>query len=239
MPRRSRGCKECRQKRIGCDGGSPSCRLCLLAHRRCSGTLDGPIVIDQTKFIASRCQQTSQAPPHTTTLQMIRHPSDRAITSLAFVSHFIHFLTSTGEGPSRRPWPYAINEMPVDAKGPALDLAMQAAATAYCGVASKNPLAVREACELYGKALSQYSSVLSYVSGTSTTSKICTAVILSIFEAIWPTNPTAYATHLTACRELLASAGSELEDNSVLRQVAIHVQYQAVRAPLPVYTLFF
>ena len=228
MPRRSHGCQACRQKRIGCDGTLPSCRQCLLAHRPCSGPIRGPIIINQTDAIASRYGQALPEPRQRIASCTIHQPSPRAMISLALVSQFIRFLTSANEGPSIRPWPYALDDISLAERGPVLDLAMQATATAFYGVTSQNHTAVMEACQLYGKALSQYSSAISQVSRTSITSKICTSVILSLFEAIWPTNSAAYAVHLAACWKMLDSAGSELEESAVLRQVAVHVQYQAV-----------
>jgi len=231
MPRRSRGCKACRQKRIGCDGTLPSCRQCLLAHRLCSGPIHGPIIINQTDVITSRYRQVSPPSQQRTTSCMVHQPSPRAVILLALVSQFIHFLTSANEGPSIRPWLYALDDIPLAERGPVLDLALQATATAFCGVTSKNHAAVMEACKSYGKALSRYSSAISQAAGTSLTSKICTSVILSLFEAMWPTNPTAYAVHLAACWKMLDSAGSELEESAVLRQIAVHVQNQAVCPP--------
>ncbi len=232
MPRRSRGCQACRQRRIGCDGTLPSCRQCLLAHRLCPGPIHGPIIINQTDIITARHGQPSPASRRGTTSCIVDQPSPRAIVSLALVSQFIHFLTSAKEGPSIRPWLYALDDISLAERGPVLDLALQAAATAFYGVTSKNHAAVIKACQLYGKALSRYSSAISQVSGTSIISKTCTSAILSLFEAMWPTNPTAYAVHLAACWKMLDFAGSELEESAVLRQVAVHVQYQAVWPPL-------
>lgn len=233
MPRRSRGCQACRQRRIGCDGTSPSCRQCLLAHRPCSGPVYGPIIIDQTNTIASRHGQASLASRQRTATSTTRQPSPGALTAVALISKFIYFLTSASEGPSTRPWPCALDDVSLAERGPVLDLALQAAATVYCGVTSKNHAIVMEARQLYGKVLSRYSSAISQISSTSNTSKICTSVILSLFEAIWPTNPSAYAVHLAACCKMLSSTGSELKENSVLRSVTTHVQYQAVWSPSP------
>lgn len=228
MPRRSRGCQACRLKRIGCDGASPSCRQCLLAHRPCSGPVQGPIIINQTDMITSRYGQGMSVSRHKTASPMIPQPSSTAMVSLALVAQFIYFLTSANESPSKRPWLYAVDDISVAQRGPALDLAMQAAATAFWGVNSKDRAAVVDATHLYGKALSCHSSALAQSSKASITSKICTSVILSLFEAIWPTNPAAYAVHLAACGEMLRSSDLELEENIVLRQIAMHVQYQSV-----------
>lgn len=232
MPRRSRGCQACRQRRIGCDATLPCCRQCLLTNRSCSGPIRGAIILDQTGIVTARHRRTSTPPNQGETPAMGAQPSPRAFISLAFVSHFIYFITAGDGGASKRTWLHALGDVSRGENGPALDLALQAAATAFCGVISKNYTVLVEACQLYGKALSRYIGAMSQRSEAPITSKICISALLSLYEAIWPTNSSAYIVHLAACWKILASAGSEPEDIAVLKQVATHVQYQTVCAAL-------
>lgn len=228
MPRRSRGCQACRQKRIGCDGGLPSCRQCLLNNRVCSGPIQGPIILDQTRLITARHQRTLTPSRRRVSVTMVQQPSSRAFVSLGFISHFVFFISSSREGSSKRPWLHALDDVSCGENSSVLNAALQAAATAFCGVMSQNYTVLLEASRLYGEALSRYSSVISQGSGVNATFKMCTAVLLSLYEAIWSTNPPAYFVHLEACWRMLASADPKSEDIAVLRGVAAHVKYQTV-----------
>ncbi|KAI5456075.1 hypothetical protein BGZ63DRAFT_418102 [Mariannaea sp. PMI_226] len=214
MPRWSRGCQACRQRRIGCDAALPSCRQCLVTNRWCSGPIQGPIILDQTKAVTARHRRKSRPSRpsrRSETLAMNGQPSSKL-----FMGH------------SRRPWLHALADVSWGAAGPTLDLALQAAATAFCGVNSKNYTVLTEACQLYGQALSCYMNTTSQSSEEPTISKICISVLLSLYEAIWPTNSVAYSVHLTACWKMLRSMKYGPEDIVILRQVAAHVQYQSV-----------
>jgi hypothetical protein len=152
--------------------------------------------------------------------------------SSAFVSKLISFMTSTTESPIRPAWLTLLGDIPLPERSPVLDLALQAAATAFCGVDSKNPPVIMEASRLYGQALSRQSAAISKYTKEPSTGAICTSVILSLFEAIWATNTTAYATHLSATRTMLDLLGEKLSQNELLKQIATHVQYQTVHNPM-------
>lgn len=62
------------------------------------------------------------------------------------------------------------------------------------------------------------------------TFKMCTTVLLSLYEAISSTNPLAYFIHLEACWKMLASADPKSENTAVFRGVAAHVIHQTVSA---------
>ena len=228
MPQRSRGCQECRKRRVGCDRTLPFCRQCLLTNRVCSGAMEGAIMIDQTAKTIFRYRQKS-VHLGSRSSAMTFQPSSNPIVSLALVSNFISFVTSLTDVASRPGFLQRLGALPVDDKGPALDLAMQAAAWAYCGVESRNHAAVMESCRIYGEALSLHSAAISQRSYSSDPSLIYTSVILSLFEAVWSTNIAAYGTHLAAARNMLGSVGREHSQNQLLKQIAMHVQYQTVR----------
>ncbi|KAI5455939.1 hypothetical protein BGZ63DRAFT_397598 [Mariannaea sp. PMI_226] len=230
MPRWSLGCQACRQRRIGCDAALPTCRQCLLGNRWCSGPIQGPIILDETRAVMTRHQGTSKPSTRSKTLAMSSQPSPKVFISMALVSHFVYFIATRNQGPSNRPWLHELGDVSRGEARPTLDLALQAAATAFCGVNSKNYTVLMEACQLYGQALSRYISAMSRPSEEPTVSKICTSALLSLFEAIWPTNSVSYFVHLTACWKMLASMGTEPEHIAILRQVAVHVQHQSLFA---------
>lgn len=235
MPRRSRGCQACRQRRIGCDGALPSCRQCLITNRSCSGPVQGTIIIDQTDSVALRYRR-ARLEPHRAPAPITQQPSSRAIFSQAFIAQFLAFMTSIPEMPHKPTWLRQFGDIPTDEKGSPLDLALQAVATAYCGVVAKNHSAVMEACRMYGDALYRHSKAISRGSGPSDAVTIYTSVVLSLFEAVWPTNMGSYAIHLNAARKMLAAVDYTLGQNELLREVAVHVQYQTVRRSISIYT---
>lgn len=230
MPRASRGCAACRQRRIGCDGMLPSCRQCLITNRTCSGPLQGAIIINQTQAVASRCRQASvPRPGHH--VRIARQPDTSSISALVFVSEFVSFITARNAQLRNKSWLSEIQRGSVRDSGLALDLSMQATALAYCGMVSKNPAAVRQACNLYGTVLPQHSRAISGHAGPPQAAAISTSVILSFFEAMCSTNSKAYATHLNAARKMLHLAQKDPDEHGVLSELAKHVQCQSVSRP--------
>ncbi|EHK48562.1 hypothetical protein TRIATDRAFT_290197 [Trichoderma atroviride IMI 206040] len=230
MPRRSRGCRACRQRRIGCDGGQPSCLQCLITNRTCSGPIQGPIILDQTRLVTARYQKALERSRlrRDVSVPIVKQPSSQAFASLEFISQFVSFISSNRQGPSKRPWLYALGIVSSGDNGLILEAALRAAATAFCGVMFQSYTLLLEASRLYGQALSRYVAVLSGGSGVTVTFKMCTTVLLSLYEAIWSTNPPAYFVHLEACWQMLVSADPKSEDVAVLRGVAAHVIHQTV-----------
>lgn len=228
MPRRSRGCKACRQRRIGCDGGQPSCRQCIITNRSCSGPIQGPIILNQTRLVAARYQKPPARPRRDVLATILKQPSSQAFTSLGFISQFVSFISSNRQGPSKRPWLFALGIVSSGENDSILAAALRAAATVFCGVMFQSYTLVLEASRLYGEVLSRYVTVLSGGSSVTVTFKLCTTVLLSLYEAIWSTNAPAYFVHLEACWKMLASVDPKSEDIAVLRGVAAHVIHQTV-----------
>lgn len=233
MPRRSRGCLECKRRRIGCDRGEPSCRQCLISSRSCSGATHGLLVIDQTDTVVSKHAETPPLKAHTSLI--IPQPSTRSAYALIFVSEFVSFFTDRSTTKPMRSWLTELQGGSVKDESLALELSMQATALAYCGVASRNPAAVKEACATYGFALSRHSRSISGASESLGTDSICTSVMLSLFEAICSTNYLAYGEHLRAAQQMLALASrGPRRQPRVLSQVARHVQCQNVRVAITI-----
>jgi hypothetical protein len=243
MPRRSRGCQACRQKRKRCDGAVPSCQRCLRLNQECSGPVQGPIIINETRHVLAR-HEVPFFSSEAGSKSIITQPSQKLILSQAFLSEFISFIGSNYDTPTSPAWLTQLDGIPQDQRGAALDLSLQATATAHCGVQSQNPSAIREACKMYGEALSLHRRSLSKQTRTPTTAVICTSVILSLFESIWSTSFHAYCVHLTAAREMLSSppvyhSEDDPRHAELHKEIYLYVQYQTVRLThLPLSSLY-
>ncbi|RSL51158.1 hypothetical protein CEP54_011570 [Fusarium duplospermum] len=221
MPRRSRGCAACRRRRIGCDGELPVCRQCRIMNRQCSGPLQGALVIDQTDRIITKNRPKPE---------MIHQPSNQSMFAHAFINEFISFITARNEQSRRQSWLTELQSGSMAEQGPALELSMQATALAYCGTVSGNPAAVREACNIYGRALTKHSRSLTHDLSSPKAASLGTCVMLSFFEAICSTNPVAYGTHLQAAKKMLAlmPCVAGYKDELVIWQLGQHVQSQSL-----------
>lgn len=227
MPRKSRGCQSCRVARKKCDESQPSCQFCLRNNRVCVGRSVGPIIINQTGQVVSRYR--SDWKPSV----LKQSPSSRAVISTAFVSLFFSFVTTTSSSPTIPSWLTRFESLPSAYRhDTALDLALQATATVYFGVHTKNQVVIREACIVYSKALSLHSRSIGRSNQPPVVSLICTSIVLSLFEAIWPSALDGYAMHLTAARNLICStldlSRKNGAYNDLLREVYTHVIYQSV-----------
>ncbi|KAH8898788.1 hypothetical protein GQ53DRAFT_359899 [Thozetella sp. PMI_491] len=227
MPRRSRGCGECRQRRIGCDGGLPSCRQCIITNRACSGPVQHALIIDQTQAIAARHKPGATAVSRRPKV-MTPQPSHAVFTSMGFISEFMTFLTPATDGPAGRPWLYGLDDIPQSQRGPALDVSLKATATVFCGIFAKNDVVVMEARQVYGHALSKQSTAISKTSGVPTVATICTTVILSLFETIWSTSTAAYAAHLLAARRMMSMADLRVSQHQLIRDLGVYTQCQTL-----------
>lgn len=229
MPRRSRGCAACRQRRIGCDGGLPSCRQCLITNRQCSGPRLGVLIIDQTEHVVAK----NRPRPRLTRNQdlSIYRPSDQSIFAHAFINEFVSFITARNEYARRQSWLTELQRGSIVDEGTALELSMQATALAYCGAASNNLAAVREARDVYGRALANHSKSIAHDLTSRRAASLCTCVMLSMFEAICSTNPLAYGTHLRAAQKMLMLIPQDAGDvhSQVAQQLGQHVKCQTVR----------
>jgi len=145
-----------------------------------------------------------------------------------FVSHFISFLTVNSGGPSKWQLFSGMAQVPIDGGDDTLALALQAVAPAHCGMAARNQSVILEAVKMYGIAVSRQHRAIARIREAPKTTTICTTVLLSLFESVCPTSTDAYAAHLTAARKMLGLARSELTQNTFLRQIGVHVQYQTV-----------
>ncbi|KAK7211301.1 hypothetical protein V2G26_018479 [Clonostachys chloroleuca] len=255
MPRRSRACEACKKRRIGCDLGQPSCNNCLRSGRTCSGPVDGPLIVNQTSSVVSKSRRARVSvisgrcgPISSKADDLPRQPSSWAIESVAFTGQFFNFISDQSQKPSKESWIVQAHTKGVgpDSAASPLLLSIQATSLAHCGAVTKHRPVTREACRMYGIALQRLFKALSlgrYESSSSSSSSspsqlakpleqvaiVCTAVILSIFEAIHPTTTTAYATHLAAAWRILGLMEEDsLLGAPIIDQAAIHLQFQTL-----------
>jgi hypothetical protein len=231
MTRKSRGCRECRQRRIGCDGGVPACRQCTVTNRQCSGPVKGAIIFDQSRALAARFgKDSSSAPRSDGGLVVCREPAGSSL-AITIVPRFVSFLTLASNRPSKLPWLCRLDDISLGERGSALGLSLDAVATVYFGVTNKDPSAVMEARRMYGAAISRQYLEVHQDSGVPSTGTICAATVLSLFESMLPTSIEAYSGHLSAARNMLRLVCKDFCRNLLLRQVAMHVRYQSASRP--------
>jgi hypothetical protein len=221
------------------------------------------LIVNQTNSVVSKSRRArasgnsgSCGPISAKADNLARQPSSWAIESVAFTGQFFNFISDQSQKPSKESWIVQAHTKGVglDSAASALLLSIQATSLAHCGAVTKHHPATREACRMYGIALQRLFKALSlgrYESSSSSSSSslspttkpleqvaiVCTAVILSIFEAIHPTTTTAYATHLAAAWRIIGLMEEDsLLGAPIIDQAAIHLQFQTV-SPVPIRTM--
>jgi hypothetical protein len=64
MPRRTKACATCRQKRIKCDATMPHCQMCVKFKRQCPGPTDAPLMfIDTSSYPSGKKPRKRPSPP--------------------------------------------------------------------------------------------------------------------------------------------------------------------------------
>ncbi|SCN78995.1 uncharacterized protein FFB20_05838 [Fusarium fujikuroi] len=232
MPRRSRGCQACRQRRIGCDGQFPVCHNCQQWNRQCSGPITSVIIIDQTAKTTKKHSQPrhpftrSQTGP----LSNLR-VSNSAVEAVAFQAGFFAFATPDARA-SVKSFLEELQKTRLQETAPTLDLAVQAVGLAFRATVSRNKSAAEKATELYIKTLRGHSRAVA-ASSRSIVPNVCTSVMLSFFEAIQPTilMSDAYGMHLSGAWRMLIAAG-DISTQPLLWQAANHCLCQQLLAML-------
>ncbi|KAF5615447.1 C6 zinc finger domain protein [Fusarium sp. NRRL 52700] len=195
MPRRSRGCQACQQRRIGCDGQYPVCHNCHQWNRQCSGPITSVIIIDQTAKTTKKHSQSRHpsAQSQTGPLSNLR-VSNSAVEAVAFQAQFFAFAIPDARA-SVKSFLEELQNARLQETAPTLDLAVRAVGLAFCATVSRNKPASQKATELYIHTLRGHSRAVA-ANSTSLVPTVCTSVMLSFFEAIQPTNMTSDASYL-------------------------------------------
>ncbi|KAF4946950.1 hypothetical protein FGADI_10766 [Fusarium gaditjirri] len=160
MPRRSRGCQACRQRRIGCDGQYPVCHNCQQWNRQCSGPITSVIIIDQTAKTAKKHSQPRRpfAQSQTGPLSNLR-VSNSAVEADAFQAGFFAFAIPDPRA-SVKSFLAELQKGRLQETSPTLDLAIRAVGLAFCATVSRNKRAAQKATELYIHTLRGHSRAL-------------------------------------------------------------------------------
>ncbi|KAF2003976.1 hypothetical protein P154DRAFT_427688 [Amniculicola lignicola CBS 123094] len=156
-----------------------------------------------------------------------------------FFSHFLMYFTSHGEGlnlGNRAKWMNELPRLSSDGSNEALSLAVQATASAYCGLATANLGAIEEAARLYGQALGLHATLLRKTTQNKgkgkgqgvTVHMISTSVLFSLFEAMRSTTSQAYRAHIYGAAKMLEVTGPGECHEGVLCQLFFHIRTQMV-----------
>lgn len=242
MAPRTKSCAVCRKKRIRCDATLPECLMCLRTGRLCPGIPDGPLIVDMTK--TARLGMLKRKPKMSAidnlpVMEALIHPddrgiyfvSDRAIVTEAFYARFMSFFTSEGEGrdiQNRLTWLHRLPMFSTDGTNGALELAVQATASAFCAVESGDLSLTRHAWELYGRALRTHGRFLarSRSKHEVTVHMVSTSVLFSFFEAMQAANASAYRSHIYGAAKMLEVTGPGQCAQGILCQIFFHLRTQ-------------
>ena len=239
MPARTNSCAICRKKRIKCDATLPECHMCIKFGRKCPGPTNGPIIVDMTETAKLVSKKKSKAKrdgsqvvvelfPQEILTGMTIQISQRNAMNEVFYGHFLAYFTTTGESNdirNRQTWLHRLPDLSVDGSNAALNLALQATASAFSSMKTMNPSLLRDACNLYWKALANHSHVLR-TKREITVHTVSTSVLLSLFEAMNATTARAYREHINGAAELIRLAGPGQCIYGVLCQVFFHIRTQ-------------
>ncbi|KAF2689825.1 hypothetical protein K458DRAFT_273559, partial [Lentithecium fluviatile CBS 122367] len=145
-----------------------------------------------------------------------------------FYSTFLSYFTATGEGEdiqNKQTWLHKLPAFSTDGTNRALEIAVQATASAFSGVKTKNVALLQDACNLYGKALHMHSHLLR-LKRDITVHMVSTSVLLSFFEAMHATTASAYCEHINGAAKMIELAGPGQCTQGVLCQVYFHIRTQ-------------
>ncbi|CAO2653846.1 Nn.00g105790.m01.CDS01 [Neocucurbitaria sp. VM-36] len=157
--------------------------------------------------------------------------SQRAMVTDAFYERFLAYFTSEGEGKdiqNRLTWLHRLPLLSTDGTDDALVLALQATASAYCAVDSRDPALTRHAWDLYGDALRIHGRTVARSTSKHqvTLHMVSTSVLFSFFEAMQATNANAYRSHIYGAAKMLEVTGPGQCTQGVLCQIFYHLRTQ-------------
>ncbi|KAF1967982.1 hypothetical protein BU23DRAFT_280961 [Bimuria novae-zelandiae CBS 107.79] len=77
MPRRTRACATCRQKRIKCDATMPHCLMCQKFNRKCPGPTDAPLLfVDTSSYPSGKKPRAKKSSVQATSLEVAQRFDD-------------------------------------------------------------------------------------------------------------------------------------------------------------------
>ncbi|KAJ6022787.1 hypothetical protein N7499_008104 [Penicillium canescens] len=245
---RSKGCYECRQRKVKCDEAFPRCISCAKKGLRCSGARRGAFFVHS----APTEPRTSSIAMPTSLDQMFQHvsqqvsrnnllefnklwrsspltgyqPSRANIFDRLFVSHFIESFGFKAPVSTRQP-PTWLDELVVFTVAPKMSLvqdSIRASSMFFYGTLSQDPSIQAEACKWYSRALRGLHGLLSQASSHFTGDVICAAVMLIHFEHLAGTSEDAWVQHVKGASKMLEAGGPESCRDGFLHQLFRHLR---------------
>jgi hypothetical protein len=208
--------------------------MCLKFKRTCPGPSNGPVIIDMTA--STKSNSLTKKKQNNGSKALILHDvplwslhlSHRSPLNEVFYSTFLAYFTATGEGEdiqNQQTWLHRLPDFSTDGTNMALEIAVQATASAFSGVKTRNIPLLQDACTLYGRALNMHSRLLR-LKKEITVHMVSTSVLLSIFEAMHATTASAYCEHINGAAKMIEVAGPEQCMRGVLCQIYYHIRTQ-------------
>lgn len=152
---RSKGCATCKERRVKCDEGRPSCHTCQRLGRRCGGyATKAPTVRfkDQSRKFANERKTTKQLEPRRSAAKIRLHGISEPDTSVPF--YLSHYATMGREMTSARGFFEILVPMycsqPQDS---ALCLAVSAVASTVMGLWRSGPRGMQASHRVYTQAV--------------------------------------------------------------------------------------
>lgn len=216
--------------------------MCIRFGRECPGLEDGPLIVDMTEKARHGMQKrksTSSSKPDVISEScdpvdqtFIDHISQQAAITEAFYACFLSYFTSKGEGKDIRnqlSWLHKLPQFSVDGTNDALTLAVQATASSYCAIDTRNPALTRHAWDLYGRAIQTHSRYVARSKvgvGAVTVHMISTTVLFSFFEAMQATSASAYRAHIYGAAKMFEVTNPKQCTQGILCQIFFHIRTQ-------------
>lgn len=212
--------------------------MCIKYGRTCPGPGNGLIIVDMTpkssrpkkkkKAERDATKMTFEGLPPELVSTMTVQISQRHVMNQVFYENFLAYFTVTGEAgdiKNRQTWLHRLPAFAADGSNHALDLAVQATASAFNFAKTKHLPLMQDACQLYGRALNQHSHILR-LKKRVTVHTVSTSVLLGIFEAMNATTASAYRQHISGAAELVKLAGPEECWMGVMCQLFFNIRIQ-------------
>ncbi|KAI0016872.1 hypothetical protein F4780DRAFT_782815 [Xylariomycetidae sp. FL0641] len=224
MSRMSRGCLRCRQRRVKCDQGRPSCQRCIKRDELCQGYRDDASLIfrDETDKTTRTVEAASSghaypsrhhrrsrssSDSHASTNNVGLAPEDAAVE--AFMQNYVVQPCNQKSSPGfLEHLPCMYKEVNVNGRY-ALRWAVQAAACADGSRDARGGASQCEALHYYGRSLSAFAKSLSTPGKVPDDYDLMTVVMLDIFENVFFESPSMRGSHAQGMAQILRLRGHE------------------------------
>ncbi|OAQ73740.1 Zn2/Cys6 DNA-binding protein [Pochonia chlamydosporia 170] len=232
MVQRSRGCLRCRQRRVRCDQGRPSCQRCLTRNELCIGYRDEADLIFQHETAKtvlrhrseasstssseprrSRSQSLprtdSESPPDISPIRPSASREDAAIAGF-FEKYILYPCTNSSSSGFLEHLPCLFKDVNVEGRH-ALRWAVQAAAFAdYSRTADSEAAELTSlALECYGRALGKLGESMAERGKVPDDYDLNCVVVLDLFESLYLPETAAMGAHAQGMAHILRLRGHE------------------------------